>query len=66
MSPSEIRDRIIVCDGNTKIICTENINDALLEANKDHQAGEVTCVCGSFYLVAEARELLIHQSKSIA
>ena len=60
LSPEEIRTRILACNSNASIMCSRNINDALSEANKEKHFHDIICVCGSFYLVAEARQMLLN------
>jgi dihydrofolate synthase / folylpolyglutamate synthase len=60
LSPEEIRDRILICEPSTDITCKNNINQALVEANSHMTSNTVICICGSFYLVAEARTILLH------
>lgn len=58
LSPAEIKDRIIALNNQADINSTDNIKEALALAKSKQISNEIICICGSFYLVAEARELL--------
>ncbi len=57
--PEEVRNRILACDSLAKVICADNIEEALEQATRSVPDNVVICLCGSLYLVAEARERLI-------
>lgn len=61
--PEEINSRILASDPSAQIICAENIDQALEKAKNyligNNQRNSVICICGSLYLVAEARERLL-------
>jgi dihydrofolate synthase / folylpolyglutamate synthase len=72
LSPQELMDRIRACDHSFKtIVLSENINEALQKAQelagqiclKEGSGSDsnevVICLCGSLYLVAEARAKLM-------
>ncbi len=59
----EIKERLLACDPAAQITCTSTINEAL-ETAKNYlltinNSGTIICICGSLYLVAEAREKLL-------
>jgi dihydrofolate synthase/folylpolyglutamate synthase len=64
MPPEEIKKRILFYAPNTSISCTDNTKIALTRAQSLQQTNDVICVCGSFYLVAEARQYLLHSAPS--
>lgn len=66
LSPKEIHKRIIACDTTVEIVSKDNMREALLQPKTDLGGDNVLCICGSFYLVAEAREILIEQRKVTA
>ncbi len=62
MSTQEISERILACDNRAHIVCTIDMNEALEAASEELLPDDIICVCGSFYLVAEAREILVNDS----
>jgi dihydrofolate synthase/folylpolyglutamate synthase len=59
MDIQEIHDRIRHCDQNMQIISTNNIDEAIIAASNEITSEDIICVCGSFYLAAEMREILL-------
>ena len=57
--PEELGNRILACDPLAKVIIADNIDKALEQAAYNLPEKAVICLCGSLYLVAEARERLI-------
>ncbi len=61
--PEEIRERLNAIDPNAQITCAKNIDQALEKTKSylldNNQNDSIICICGSLYLVAEAREILL-------
>ncbi len=61
LPPEEIKQRILACDSTAQVVCSDNIDQSLGKANNYlmNNNDKVICICGSFYLIAEARERLL-------
>ena len=72
MPPDSVKERILSCDAAATVCSTNNIDEAFVKATELTQASEsrkdqnIICLCGSLYLVAEARTRLLNDQPSCA
>ncbi len=62
MLPEQIKERLLVCQPSAKIYCANTIEEAFSRAREINKDQNIICVCGSLYLVAEAREKILGEA----